>query len=95
MRALPIEVVRDEVISLISESAQECQNGATQSELSLLLEAQFLLCELIQNHLTAAQYALPLSPPADEFSDENVRGLFSVASSGPALQMTNVSCSPS
>jgi hypothetical protein len=90
MRALPIEVVRDEVISLVSESAHECRNGTIQSELSLLLEAQFLLCELIQNQLTAAQYAPLLGPPANE-SD---RGLISAASSGPALQMTNASCSP-
>lgn len=94
MRALPIEVVRDEVISLVSESAQEYQNGAIQSELSLLLEAQFLLCELIQNQLTAAQYAPPLSPPADEFADESDQGLIPVSSGGPALQSINVSCSP-
>jgi hypothetical protein len=94
MRAFPIEVARDEVISLVSESAQECRNGAIQSELSLLLEAQFLLCELIQHQLTAAQHAPPLSPPANEFTDESDRDLISAVSSSPALHMINVSCSP-
>lgn len=61
MTALPIEVVRDEVISLVSESAEETQNGAVQSALPLLLEAQFLLGELIQTQLNTIQCAPLLS----------------------------------
>jgi hypothetical protein len=51
MTAVPIELVCDEVISLVSESAEESQKGAPRSALSLLLEAQFLLGELIQSQL--------------------------------------------
>jgi len=78
MIVLPTEVVRDELISLLNDSAEECKNGETQVGLSLLLEAQFLLGELIQHQLNT-HYAPPLSPPADELSDESEDALAATA----------------
>jgi hypothetical protein len=85
MTTEPIEVVRHEVISLVSESAEESQKGEAQSALSLLLEAQFLLGELIQNQLNTIHCAFPLRPPTDEFAEESDEGLSTAASSGSSL----------
>lgn len=79
MIALPTEVVRDELISLLNESAEEARKGEAQTELSLLLEAHFLLGELIQNQLNTIHCAPPLSPPTDEFAGENEQGLVTAA----------------
>jgi hypothetical protein len=76
MIVLAAEVFRDELISLLNESAEECKKGETQAEFSLLLEAHFLLGELIQNQLSTTDCAPPLSPPNGAFAAEVERGWF-------------------
>ncbi len=75
MIGLLTEVVRDEVVSLLNVSAEESKKGEAQAELSLLLEAQFLLGDLIQHHLNTIHCAPPLSPPANAFAEESEQEL--------------------
>jgi hypothetical protein len=79
MASLQISVVREEIISLLNESAQEFQRAEPDAELSLLLEAQFLLSEAIQSQLSKTRGAPPLSPFPDEFIEESDQGLITFA----------------
>ncbi len=75
MSSLQIGLVREEIISLLHESAEEFQRSDPGAELSLLLEAHFLLSEAIQIQMNKAPGAPPLSPPFDEFADDSDQGL--------------------
>jgi hypothetical protein len=51
MRGLLLSDVREEIVSLLSESTEVHQSGDPQTAVSILMEAQFLLSDAIQNEL--------------------------------------------
>ena len=67
MRGLLLSDVREEIVSLLNESTEELQSGDAQTAVSILVEAQFLLSDAIQNELKSID-CTPL--PADEWSEE-------------------------
>ena len=67
MRGLLLSDVREEIVSLLNESTEELQSGDAQTAVSILVEAQFLLSDAIQNELKS----IDCTPsPADEWSGE-------------------------
>jgi hypothetical protein len=51
MRGLLLSDVREEIVALLSESTEVHQSGDPQTAVSILMEAQFLLSDAIQNEL--------------------------------------------
>jgi hypothetical protein len=66
MRALLLRDVREEIVSLLDESTAELLEGSSEVAVSMLLEAQFLLCDAIQNELNSIRITPPLVPLAGE-----------------------------
>jgi hypothetical protein len=67
MRGLLLSDVREEIVSLLNESTEELQSGDAQTAVSILVEAQFLLSDAIQNELKS----IDCTPsPTDEGSEE-------------------------
>lgn len=69
MTGLKFKVAHDEVLSLLHSGAEELEKGEAQGGISLLIEAQLLLGELIQQQLDNLD-APPLSPFGGECADE-------------------------
>jgi hypothetical protein len=65
MVQVPVQEIRDEVVSLVRESAEETRTGSSQSAVSMLIEAQCLLAELIENELNKIE-PLPSLAPSDD-----------------------------
>jgi hypothetical protein len=80
MTALSIEVVRDELFSLIRESIEEFQKAEAQVGVSLLLEAQFLLGEVIQHKLKKIHCAPSLSLVTREWAQDGDQAILTAAS---------------
>jgi hypothetical protein len=70
MRGLLLRDVREEIVSLLNESTEVHQSGDPQTAVSILVEAQFLLSDAIQNELKSIDYTPSLASPADEWSEE-------------------------
>jgi hypothetical protein len=70
MRGLLLSDVREEIVSLLSESTEVHQSGDPQTAVSILMEAQFLLSDAIQNELKSIDCAPSPASPADEWSEE-------------------------
>jgi hypothetical protein len=68
MQGLTLEDIREEIVSLLNESAEELRNGYPQTAISILVEAQFLLSDAIQNEMNRAE-CTPLVPLGDERSE--------------------------
>ena len=62
MKGLSLNDVREEIVSLLNESTEVLQNGDPQAAVSILVEAQFLLSDAIQNESNGIQCALSVSP---------------------------------
>jgi hypothetical protein len=69
MTELGFKVAHEELLSLVHSGAEEIEKGEVNAGISLLIEAQFLLGELIQQQLNAHD-APPLSPFVGECADE-------------------------
>ena len=65
MLEVAVQEVRDEVVSLVRESAEETRTGSSQSAVSMLIEAQCLLAELIENELNRLQPFPSIVPSHD------------------------------
>ena len=65
MLEVAVQEVRDEIVSLVRESAEETRTGSSQSAVSMLIEAQCLLAELIENELNKLEPLPSLVPPDD------------------------------
>jgi len=65
MLQVPVQEIRDEVVSLVRESEEETRTGSSQSAVSMLIEAQCLLAELIEGELNKLQFLPSLVPPDD------------------------------
>jgi hypothetical protein len=70
MRGLSLKDVRQEVVSLLDKSTEELQDGNSHSAVLMLVEAQFLLSDAIQNEMNRVECAPSLVPPTDEWSEE-------------------------
>ncbi len=73
MKELAFRVAHEEVVSLVQSGVEEFDEGEPQAGVSLLLEAQFLLADLIQQRLNNIVSAPPLSPFVDGCADEERR----------------------
>lgn len=62
MLELSPQEIRDEVTFLVAESAEEIKAGSSQSAVSMLIEAQCLLADLIPNELNRVQSVPSLAP---------------------------------
>lgn len=65
MKGLSLNDVRDEIVSLLNESTDVLQNGNQQAAVSILVEAQFLLSDAIQNEMNVMVCAPSSVPSAD------------------------------
>jgi hypothetical protein len=63
MVELSPQEIRDELICLISESAQEMSTGSSQAAVSMLIEAQCLIAGAIEAELNKVLFLTPLAPP--------------------------------
>ncbi len=70
MTELALKAVHEEVVSLVQRSVEEFEGGEAQAGISLLLEAQFLLGEVIQERLNNMEITPSLSPLMDEWVDD-------------------------
>jgi hypothetical protein len=55
-------ILREEIVTLLNDGAEQFQRGEAQAAVSLLIEAQFVLGELIQHELNKLQETPPLIP---------------------------------
>jgi hypothetical protein len=69
MKGLLLQDVREEIVSLLDQSTVEFQSGSSQVAVSMLMEAQFLLGDIIQNELNRIQGMPPLVPSADDCAE--------------------------
>lgn len=69
MNGLLLQDVREEIVSLLDESTAELQDRSPQVAVSMLMEAQFLLSDAIQNELNRTQCTPSLVPAADETAE--------------------------
>jgi hypothetical protein len=65
MKGLSLQDVREEIISLFDESNAELQNGSPEAAVSMLIEAQLLLCDAVQIEINRLQSPPPLVPLAE------------------------------
>jgi hypothetical protein len=70
MKDVALRAAHDEVIAPVQGSAEELNEGEAQVGISLLLEAQFLLSEIIQECLSDTNSTPPLSPLMGEWVDD-------------------------
>lgn len=70
MKDMSLNDVREEIVSLLKESAEVRQNGDLQAAVSILVEAQFLLSDAIQNELEQIDCSPSLLPATGEWSGE-------------------------
>jgi hypothetical protein len=70
MKGLSLKVAHEEVISLIQRAVEEFEEGQAHVGVSILLEAQFLLGDVIAHELYNIHSAPPLSPSESECSDQ-------------------------
>ena len=70
MQGLTLKDVRNEIVDLLDESTKELQNGNSQMAVTMLVEAQFLLSDAIQNEMNRTECTPSLVPLADECSEE-------------------------
>ena len=70
MKGLSLNDVREEIVSLLNESTEVLQNGDPQAAVSILVEAQFLLSDAIQNEMNGIQCAPSSVPPTDAWWPE-------------------------
>ena len=66
MKELTLKVAHEEALSLLQRGVVEFEEGETHTGVSLLLEAQFLLGEVIQQQLNKMDSPPHLSPLSDE-----------------------------
>jgi hypothetical protein len=66
MNELTLRAIHEEALSLVQRGVEEFEEGETCVGVSLLLEAQFLLGEVIQQQLNQIDSTPPLSPSSDE-----------------------------
>lgn len=64
-----LTVAHEEIISLVNQGVEECETGNTGAGVSIFLEAQFLLGELIERQLNKVLATPPLSPLMDDCPD--------------------------
>ena len=76
MRGLTLRDVREEIVALLDESTKELQDGNSQTAVTMLLEAQFLLSDAIQNEMNRTECTPSLVPLADGCSEEAPRAAF-------------------
>lgn len=69
MKGLLVQDVRKEIVSLLDQCTEELQDGSPQVAVSMLMEAQFLLGDAIQNELNRIQNAPLLVPAGDESAE--------------------------
>jgi len=72
MKGLSLKGAHEEVVSLVRRAVEEFEEGEVQVGISILLEAQFLLSELIEQELNHIDSAPPLSPFIGESVDGQV-----------------------
>lgn len=70
MKGLTLKAAHDEIVSLVDRGMQECDEGEIHAGVSLFLEAQFLLGEVVQNQLDHLHSTPPLIPSAEDCPDE-------------------------
>lgn len=70
MKGLSLKDVREEIVSLLEESTEELKNGDRQTAVSILVEAQFLLSDAIQNEMNGIDCTPSLVSPADQWPEE-------------------------
>ena len=64
-----LKVAHEEIISLVNQGGDECEAGDINGGVSILLEAQFLLSDLIEHQLNRVLSTPPLSPLMDDCAD--------------------------
>jgi hypothetical protein len=69
MKECLLKVAHEEIISLVNQGVDECEAGDTSAAVSILLEAQFLLSDLIEHQLNRVLLTPPLSPLMDDCAD--------------------------
>lgn len=69
MKECLLKVAYEEIISLVNQGVDECEAGDTSAGVSILLEAQFLLGDLIEHQLNRVLLTPPLSPLMDDCAD--------------------------
>lgn len=70
MKGLSLNDVREEIVSLLNESTEVLQSGDPQAAVSILVEAQFLLSDAIQNEMNGIECASSPLQPANEWWPE-------------------------
>jgi hypothetical protein len=73
MKGSSLKVAHEEVVSLIQRAVEEFDEGQAHVGVSILLEAQFLLGEVIASELNNIHSAPPLSPVESEYPDKSER----------------------
>jgi hypothetical protein len=64
MKGLSLQDVKEEIISLFDEGNAELERGSPEAAVSILIEAQLLLCDAVQNEINKMQPTPPLVPLA-------------------------------
>jgi hypothetical protein len=65
-----LTVAHEEIISLVNQGVEECETGNMNTGVSIFLEAQFLLGELIEHQLNNLPTTSPLIPLMDDCVDD-------------------------
>jgi hypothetical protein len=65
-KGLSLQEVREEIISLFDEGIAEQQDGSPEATISILIEAQLLLCDTVQNEISRMHTTPPLAPLAND-----------------------------
>jgi hypothetical protein len=77
-------ILREEIVTLLNDGAEEFQRGQAQAAVLLLIEAQFVLGEVIQHELNKLQETPPLIPVGDERTEEETNaGIMGVLLDSP------------
>lgn len=80
MKELMLKAAHDEVLSLLCSGTEEIETRNPQIGVALLIEAQFLLAEIIQRQLNKIDCSPPLSPFVGEWADKDERNVTAVTS---------------
>lgn len=66
MKELTLKASEEEIVSLVHRGIEEFEEGQVQAGVSLFLEAQYLLGEIVQNQLEQLHATPPLIPLAED-----------------------------
>ena len=69
MKGCLLKVAHEEIISLVNQGVDECEAGDASAGVSILLEAQFLISDLIEHQLNRVLSTPPLSPLMGDCAD--------------------------